>query len=143
MHADEISFLFGEPLYSELQNFTQEEKVLSRKLLKYWSNFVRYDDPNGPNELNTEQQGQVTLNNDGVLSHKINTDDTRRQTLTLRQEIEPWPKYELRNSFEDDDQRALLVLNAAKIETENNFRAGYCSFWGSYLPNLILNEGFF
>ena len=143
LHADEISFLFGEPLYSQEQNFTQEEKIFSRKLLKYWSNFVRYDDPNGPGEHAKQQQSQFA-SRDGVPSHKVSGDEVgRRQTLTLRQEIEPWPKYQLRASSDSDEQRTLLVLNAAKIGTENNFRAGYCSFWGSYLPNLILEEGSF
>lgn len=138
MHADEISFLFGEPLYSDMMNFTYSEKIFSRKLLKYWSNFVRYDDPNGPKKL-PNNHTQVNLNN-GILIHKI-SNDIRRNTLTMRQKIEHWPKYEVKFDNERDEQRAFLILNANKIEVDYNFRAEYCSFWGSYLPSLVLAEG--
>lgn len=119
-------------------NFTYSEKIFSRKLLKYWSNFVRYDDPNGPKILPSNQT-QVNLNN-GVLIHKI-SNDIRRNTLTMRQKIEHWPKYEVKFDNKRDEQRAFLILNANKIEVDHNFRAEYCSFWGSYLPSLVLAEG--
>jgi len=142
LHADEISFLFGEPLYSESQNFTREEKIFSRKLLKYWSNFVRYNDPNGPGENSSDAPGSLTLSTNGVYSHKI-SNDVQRNTLTMRQEIEPWPKYVLKYDSENDEQRAFLELNADEIRLGHNFRAEYCSFWGSYLPSLMLKQGRF
>lgn len=46
MHGDEISFVFGEAI-DPLNNYTYNEKVLARKMLKYWSNFVRFQNPNG------------------------------------------------------------------------------------------------
>lgn len=52
MHGDEISFVFGEPLYPEL-NYTYEEKILARKILKYWSNFAKYSNPNGPSSASS------------------------------------------------------------------------------------------
>lgn len=100
--------------------FTRKERVFSRKLLKYWSNFVRYDNPNGlrKNVLNIS-------------------------TPTLKTYIEPWPKYRILFDHKNDRQKAYLELNADKNEIKYNLRADYCSFWGSYLPKLMLQEGKF
>ncbi len=118
MHGDEISFVFGEPLNPK-KNFTDEEKVLTRKILKYWSNFARYSNPNGESNENLESTSE---------------------TKTLSQYIEPWPKFKVVKNSTYDDQRAYLILNSKEISTGNNLRAEYCAFWGSFLPNLVLNE---
>ncbi|CAF1003382.1 unnamed protein product [Didymodactylos carnosus] len=48
MHADEIMFIFGEPLnHTDQKNYTTEEVQLSKRIMSYWSNFAKYDDPNG------------------------------------------------------------------------------------------------
>ena len=172
MHGDEVSFVFGEPLNPE-KNFTYSEKVLSRKILKYWSNFVRYENPNGPqlttkdkliltsNNLNeygmldansndntytsNPSSNSNTNNNDdtdkkSIQTHKIIRNRPRITTQTLAQYIEPWPKFELMQNANSDDQRAHLVLNSNKLEIGYNLRAEYCAFWGSFLPNLVLSE---
>lgn len=41
MHADEINFVFGEPLNPNL-DYTEEERNLSKRIMRYWSNFARY-----------------------------------------------------------------------------------------------------
>nr|XP_012611375.1 carboxylesterase 5A isoform X1 [Microcebus murinus]XP_012611376.1 carboxylesterase 5A isoform X1 [Microcebus murinus]XP_012611378.1 carboxylesterase 5A isoform X1 [Microcebus murinus]XP_012611380.1 carboxylesterase 5A isoform X1 [Microcebus murinus]XP_012611391.1 carboxylesterase 5A isoform X1 [Microcebus murinus]XP_020138444.1 carboxylesterase 5A isoform X1 [Microcebus murinus]XP_020138445.1 carboxylesterase 5A isoform X1 [Microcebus murinus]XP_020138446.1 carboxylesterase 5A isoform X1 len=50
-HGDEIRFVFGGPfLKGDIVMFegpTEEEKVLSRKMMKYWANFARTGNPNG------------------------------------------------------------------------------------------------
>nr|XP_034378532.1 carboxylesterase 5A isoform X1 [Arvicanthis niloticus] len=50
-HTDEIRFVFGGPfLKGDIVMFeeaTEEEKLLSRKMMKYWTNFARSGDPNG------------------------------------------------------------------------------------------------
>uniref|UniRef100_A0A286XJR3 Carboxylic ester hydrolase n=1 Tax=Cavia porcellus TaxID=10141 RepID=A0A286XJR3_CAVPO len=38
-HGDEISFIFGSSMM--LNNFTEEEKLLSRRMMKYWANFAK------------------------------------------------------------------------------------------------------
>ncbi|XP_068963028.1 liver carboxylesterase 1-like, partial [Petaurus breviceps papuanus] len=38
-HGDEFYFVFGTPFLME--SFTQEEKQLSRTMMKYWGNFAR------------------------------------------------------------------------------------------------------
>ncbi|XP_037037460.1 acetylcholinesterase-like isoform X2 [Bradysia coprophila] len=46
MHGDEINYIFGEPLNPN-HSYTEEEKDFSRKIMRYWSNFAKYGDPNG------------------------------------------------------------------------------------------------
>ncbi|XP_057609508.1 carboxylesterase 5A isoform X2 [Chionomys nivalis] len=50
-HTDEVRFVFGGPfLKGDIAMFeeaTEEEKSLSRKMMKYWANFARSGDPNG------------------------------------------------------------------------------------------------
>ncbi|KAM5125566.1 fatty acyl-CoA hydrolase precursor, medium chain-like [Mantella aurantiaca] len=51
-HGDELYYVFGSPflrddfLYSTPA--TEEEKPLSRTVMRYWANFARHGDPNGP-----------------------------------------------------------------------------------------------
>lgn len=45
IHTEEIQFVFGKPLRAHSE-YTSEEKVLSRKMLNYWSNFARSANPN-------------------------------------------------------------------------------------------------
>ncbi|KAM4723007.1 fatty acyl-CoA hydrolase precursor, medium chain-like [Rhinophrynus dorsalis] len=51
-HGDEIFFVIGGPFFTEevlyKSNATDEEKVLSKTMMKYWANFARNGDPNGP-----------------------------------------------------------------------------------------------
>uniref|UniRef100_A0A8C6G8I9 Carboxylic ester hydrolase n=1 Tax=Mus spicilegus TaxID=10103 RepID=A0A8C6G8I9_MUSSI len=50
-HTDEIRFVFGGPFLKGdvvmFEEATEEEKLLSRKMMKYWANFARSGDPNG------------------------------------------------------------------------------------------------
>ncbi len=156
MHGDEVSFVFGEPLNPE-KNFTYGEKVLARKILKYWSNFVRYENPNGPppiqssvssismtNDFNGDNGDGDTKSPSSIYTHKIIRNRPKITTQTLAQYIEPWPKFELFSSADSnlntDEQRAYLILNANKLEIGYNLRAEYCAFWGSFLPNLVMSE---
>ncbi|XP_061078084.1 fatty acyl-CoA hydrolase precursor, medium chain-like isoform X1 [Conger conger] len=51
-HFDEVGFVLGAPFWTEeivmLENTTQEERQLSRIMMKYWSNFAKTGNPNGP-----------------------------------------------------------------------------------------------
>ncbi|XP_053111648.1 fatty acyl-CoA hydrolase precursor, medium chain-like [Hemicordylus capensis] len=50
-HGDEVGFVFGGPFLRSdsivLSESTEEEKQLSRIIMKYWANFARNGDPNG------------------------------------------------------------------------------------------------
>lgn len=45
MHADEISYIFGEPLDPK-KKYTQDEVYLSKRMMRYWANFAKTSDPN-------------------------------------------------------------------------------------------------
>ncbi|XP_064638638.1 acetylcholinesterase-like isoform X2 [Lineus longissimus] len=45
MHADEINYVFGEPLRPGFR-YKNSEKQLSRKMMQYWVNFAKTGDPN-------------------------------------------------------------------------------------------------
>ncbi|KAM8945988.1 cocaine esterase-like [Pelodytes ibericus] len=51
-HGDEVFSVFGTPFLNGDVVFkpdaTEEEKVLSKKVMKYWANFARNGDPSGP-----------------------------------------------------------------------------------------------
>ncbi|NXW48940.1 SASB hydrolase, partial [Nyctiprogne leucopyga] len=44
-HGDEIAFVFGKPFL--VGHATEEEKKLSRTVMRYWTNFARTGNPNG------------------------------------------------------------------------------------------------
>jgi acetylcholinesterase len=61
IHTDEIPFVFGEPL-TELKNYSPKEKLLSKKMIKYWSNFAMYHNPNGNgSDLNIDDSYDLEL----------------------------------------------------------------------------------
>lgn len=41
LHADEINFVFGEPLNQSF-NYTAKEVELSKRMMRYWGNFAKY-----------------------------------------------------------------------------------------------------
>uniref|UniRef100_A0A0G2K455 Carboxylic ester hydrolase n=1 Tax=Rattus norvegicus TaxID=10116 RepID=A0A0G2K455_RAT len=45
-HADEVPFVFGSFFWGIKVDFTEEEKLLSRRMMKYWANFARHGNPN-------------------------------------------------------------------------------------------------
>jgi len=61
-------------------------------------------------------------------------------TASLKTHIEPWPKFRVLFDAKNDRQKAYLELNAEKNTIGYNLRADYCSFWGSYLPKLLLDD---
>uniref|UniRef100_A0A8C2V0N7 Carboxylic ester hydrolase n=1 Tax=Chinchilla lanigera TaxID=34839 RepID=A0A8C2V0N7_CHILA len=71
-HSDEIRFVFGGAFLTGdivmFEEATQEEKLLSRKMMKYWANFARSGNPNGnnlplwPAYNHTEQYLMLNLN---------------------------------------------------------------------------------
>uniref|UniRef100_A0A8C4LA67 Carboxylesterase type B domain-containing protein n=1 Tax=Equus asinus asinus TaxID=83772 RepID=A0A8C4LA67_EQUAS len=50
-HSDEIRFVFGGAFLKGdvvmFEGATEEERLLSRKMMRYWANFARTGDPNG------------------------------------------------------------------------------------------------
>ncbi|NP_001267763.1 acetylcholinesterase-like isoform X1 [Aplysia californica] len=53
LHADEIWFTFGHPL-NRTHSFTEAERELSKKIMKYFTNFAKTGDPNkAPGEVSS------------------------------------------------------------------------------------------
>ncbi|KAK6962801.1 acetylcholinesterase [Biomphalaria glabrata] len=50
LHADEIWFVFGHPFNSSL-SFTEEERQLSKDMMRYWGNFAKTGNPNEPGTM--------------------------------------------------------------------------------------------
>ncbi|XP_073469289.1 fatty acyl-CoA hydrolase precursor, medium chain-like isoform X1 [Aquarana catesbeiana] len=81
-HADELIYVFGGPFLRDgvvfAGNSTDEEKALSRTIMRYWANFARNGDPNGPGlvdwplydtkegylEINLKQKASTQLKED-------------------------------------------------------------------------------
>ncbi|MEJ1276137.1 hypothetical protein NN561_007040 [Cricetulus griseus] len=45
-HGDHAAFVFGSNLWGMKLDFTEEEKLLSKRMMKYWANFARHGNPN-------------------------------------------------------------------------------------------------
>ncbi|XP_040596718.1 cocaine esterase isoform X2 [Mesocricetus auratus] len=45
-HGDDIFYVFGSSYWGSKFDFTEEEELLSRKMMKYWANFARHGNPN-------------------------------------------------------------------------------------------------
>nr|AAP49301.1 acetylcholinesterase [Rhipicephalus sanguineus] len=45
MHGEEVPFVFGEPL-NDTHCYSEEDKVLSRRIMRYWANFAKTGNPN-------------------------------------------------------------------------------------------------
>ncbi|XP_058135864.1 cocaine esterase isoform X2 [Dasypus novemcinctus] len=46
-HCDELFFVFGSTSWNNSFEVTEEEEMLSRRMMKYWTNFARNGNPNG------------------------------------------------------------------------------------------------
>ncbi|XP_070396440.1 acetylcholinesterase-like isoform X1 [Dermacentor albipictus] len=49
MHGEEVAFVFGEPL-DDTHRYSEEDKSVSRRLMRYWANFAKTGNPNLPGD---------------------------------------------------------------------------------------------
>ncbi|XP_038168431.1 acylcarnitine hydrolase-like isoform X4 [Arvicola amphibius] len=45
-HGDEVTFVFGSFFFGMKLDLTEEEELLNRRMMKYWTNFARHGNPN-------------------------------------------------------------------------------------------------
>ncbi|KAM4833751.1 acylcarnitine hydrolase-like [Thomomys bottae] len=50
-HGDEVAFVFGSSFCGSPPGFSEEEELLSRRMMKYWANFARNGNPNSEDLL--------------------------------------------------------------------------------------------
>lgn len=106
MHGEEISYVFGEPM-DPRKNYTRNEKKLSKKVMKYWSNFAKTGDPN-------KEPGELLLNEWPLYTIE------ERKYLKINQDM----LHEQKNGN---------IENTIGIGP----RLHDCAFWDHYLPHLV------
>ncbi|KAF5919623.1 cocaine esterase isoform X1 [Diceros bicornis minor] len=90
-HGDEVFFVFGNYLWSSYIEITEEEELLSRKIMKYWANFARNGNPNGeglPHWPMFDQEDQyLQLNLQPAVGRALKAHRFQFWTKTLPQKI--------------------------------------------------------
>ncbi|KAM4614477.1 fatty acyl-CoA hydrolase precursor, medium chain-like [Discoglossus pictus] len=94
-HGDELFFVFGAPFVAEANIYTSqttdEEKTLSRTFMKYWANFARNGNPNGPGLVQWSEYGKeedyLEINLKQKSSKKLKEDKVEFWTIRLPEKI--------------------------------------------------------
>ncbi|XP_067938897.1 carboxylesterase 1C-like [Watersipora subatra] len=79
-HTDEMPYVFGEPLITNDQSFTPEEKNLSKNMMRMWANFAKYGNP-GPEFSKftyPKNQAYTILNTGGFVQKNYPLNDVQR-----------------------------------------------------------------
>ncbi|XP_002741775.1 cholinesterase-like [Saccoglossus kowalevskii] len=94
VHGDEVPFLFGFPLKEgqDIRHHTIEEKALSKKMMRYWTNFARTGNPNTESENDIDENEWPQFGNDGkyILLNGNNVDKPTVLTKLRREYCDFW-----------------------------------------------------
>ncbi|KAM4636009.1 fatty acyl-CoA hydrolase precursor, medium chain-like [Discoglossus pictus] len=95
-HADELYFVLGGPFSKSgvifKGNATDEEKALSRTMMKYWANFARNGNPNGPGLVEwpeyDEEEDYLEIKLKPTSARKLKEEKTKFWMKTLPKKIQ-------------------------------------------------------
>ncbi|XP_025867228.2 cocaine esterase isoform X1 [Vulpes vulpes] len=91
-HGDELFFVFGTISWRGYVKVTEEEKLLSRKIMKYWANFARNGNPNGKDlplwPVFDQEEQYLQLNTQPAVSRALKSHRLQFWTKTLPQKMQ-------------------------------------------------------
>ncbi|XP_051057515.1 acylcarnitine hydrolase [Phodopus roborovskii] len=91
-HGDEVPFVFGSLFWGVKFELTEEEKLLNKRMMKYWANFARHLSPNSEGlpywpTLDHDEQ-YLQLNIQPAVGRALKTRKLQFWTKTLPQKIQ-------------------------------------------------------
>ncbi|XP_052022984.1 pyrethroid hydrolase Ces2e-like isoform X2 [Apodemus sylvaticus] len=90
-HGDELYLIFGSFFWGTKFDLTAEEKLLSRKMMKYWANFARYGNPNSEDlpywPMSNQDEQYLQLDIHPSVGRALKTRRLQFWTKTLPQKI--------------------------------------------------------
>ncbi|XP_048648614.1 cocaine esterase-like isoform X14 [Marmota marmota marmota] len=91
-HGDEILFIFRSFFWGKQVELTEEEELLSRRMMKYWANFARNGNPNGEGlphwPLFDQDQQYLQLDIQPAVGQALKAHRLQFWTKTLPQKIQ-------------------------------------------------------
>uniref|UniRef100_A0A286X8D3 Carboxylic ester hydrolase n=2 Tax=Cavia porcellus TaxID=10141 RepID=A0A286X8D3_CAVPO len=91
-HCDEVFLLFGSLFWNNKIDLTEEEELLSRRMMKYWANFARNGNPNGQSlpqwPALDHKELYLQLNLQPAVGHALKASRFKFWTETLHQKIQ-------------------------------------------------------
>ncbi|XP_042556601.1 pyrethroid hydrolase Ces2a-like [Dipodomys spectabilis] len=91
-HGDEVVFVFGSSLYGSNPDFSEEEELLNRRMMKYWANFARNGNPNSEDLLHwpmfDQKEQYLQLGIHPAVGQALKASRLKFWTQTLPQKIQ-------------------------------------------------------